>query len=66
MLANKSWRTTVLGICGILTAVIGVTTALINGTAVNWEVTIAAVTSGIGLVMARDNGKTSEQVGAEK
>jgi len=65
MLANKSWKTTVLGICGILTAVVTVVSALIGGTAVNWEVTIASVTAGVGLILARDNNRTSEDVSAD-
>jgi len=53
----KSWRTTVLGIVTILTAVAGVVQAMIdNDPATNPDMTVAvaAVVSGIGLIFAKD------------
>ncbi len=32
----------------------------------NWTMVISMITAGVGLVLARDNDKTSEQVGAGK
>jgi len=57
----KSWRTTVLGIVTILTAVAGVVQAMIdNDPATNPDMTVAvaAVVSGIGLIFANDDKVT--------
>lgn len=57
----KSWRTTVLGIVTILTAVAGVVQAMIdNDPATNPDMTVAvaAVVSGIGLIFAKDSKVT--------
>ena len=57
----KSWRTTVLGIVTILTAVAGVVQAVIdNDPATNPDLTVAvaAVVSGIGLIFAKDSKVT--------
>lgn len=54
---NKSWRTTVLGIITILTAVAGVVQAVVdNDPATNPDLTVAvaAVLSGFGLIFAKD------------
>ena len=53
----KSWRTTVLGIVTILTAVAGVVQAMIDNdptTNPDMTVAVAAVVSGIGLIFAKD------------
>lgn len=58
---NKSWRTTVLGITTILTAVAGVVAALIDNdplTNPDMTVAVAAVVSGIGLIFAKDSKVT--------
>ena len=58
---NKSWRTTVLGIITILTAVAGVVQAMIdNDPATNPDMTVAvaAIVSGIGLIFAKDSKVT--------
>lgn len=55
---NKSWRTTVLGIITILTAVAGVVQAVVdNDPATNPDLTVAvaAVLSGVGLIFAKDS-----------
>jgi hypothetical protein len=65
----KSWKTTVTGVCAILTVLAGAVKLLVdNDPATNpdWAATIAAVVAGIGLIAARDNGVTSEQAGAVK
>lgn len=57
----KSWRTTVLGIVTILTAVAGVVQAMIdNDPATNPDMTVAvaAIVSGIGLIFAKDSKVT--------
>ena len=53
----KSWRTTVLGIVTILTAIAGVVQALVDTdptTNPDMTVAVAAVVSGIGLIFAKD------------
>lgn len=66
---TKSWKTT---LCGILTiAASGITLVAIPLldadplTIPNWTAFIAALTAGIGLLFARDNGVTSESAGAK-
>jgi hypothetical protein len=66
---TKSWKTT---LCGLLTiAASGITLVAIPLldadplTVPNWTAFIAALTAGIGLLFARDNGVTSESAGAK-
>jgi len=62
----KSWQTTVFGIMTILAAVGLAGKAYFDGdpeTVVNYEVLIAGVTAGFGLIFARDNNKSSEDAG---
>lgn len=64
----KSWRTTVGGIGTILVAIGSALQALFDGnpnTNPDWTVTIAAITTGFGLIFARDNKVSSEAVGAK-
>ena len=64
----KSWKTTVMGVCAILTAVAGAVKLLVDGdpaTNPDWTATLAAVAAGIGLIAARDNDKSLESVGAK-
>lgn len=65
----KSWKTTVGGIGAILASVGGALQALFDGnplTNPDWTAVSAAVMAGIGLISARDNNVTSEDVGAAK
>ena len=64
MLKNASWKTTLGGVVSILMAALNIADGLLNGTPINWAVTIAAITTGLGLIFARDNDKTSEAVKA--
>ena len=61
----KSWKTTILGVLTIATAVFGAVMALIDGnpaTNPNWETLIAAITAGIGLIAAKDSNVTGGTV----
>lgn len=63
----KSWKTTILGIAALLVAVGSGLTAVLDSdplTTINWEEVIAALT-GLGLLAARDNSRTSEKAGAK-
>lgn len=65
---KKSWKTSTAGIAAIVVAVASCVQALFDGdpmTVPNYEVAIAAVISGLGLLFARDNDKSSETVGAK-
>ncbi len=67
MTLKKSWKTTVAGVASIVAAV---AFAIANqfdanpATVADWGAVIAALSAGVGLVLARDNDRTSEQVGA--
>lgn len=63
-----SWKTTATGVCTVLVALGTAIKALTDGdpaTTPNIEVTITAITAGLGLIFARDNNKSSEDVGAK-
>ncbi len=62
-----SWKTTASGVATIIVALGTAAKAAFDGdpaTNINFEATITAISLGIGLCMARDNDKSSEQVGA--
>ena len=64
----SSIKTTILGVLSILSAVSGSVTALLDAdplTNPDWTVVAAAVSAGIGLIMARDNSVSSEKAGAK-
>ena len=57
----RNWKTTFMGIGTIIVALIGVAISLIDGnpaTNPDWTVTIAALTAGWGLIMAKDSTVT--------
>lgn len=60
----SSTKTTITGVIAILVAVLGAVKSLLDGVNVDWSSVIAAVSAGIGLIMARDNSVTSEEAGA--
>ena len=65
----KSWKTTLAGIAAIVAAVATAVSAQFDNdtaTVPDWTLVIGMITAGVGLVLARDNDKTSEQVGAGK
>ena len=54
---TKNWKTTVAGVCAILTAIASAVTALVDGdpsTNMDIAATIAAVMAGVGLIAAKD------------
>jgi len=62
---NTSWKTTGSGIAAIIAAVASAAQLLLDGNTMtnpDWAGTIAAVTAGFGLIFARDNDKSSEDV----
>lgn len=70
---QKSWKTTVAGICAAVGIIAPQVAAALDNdpaTVVSWEVVIGAIITaaslfGLGAV-ARDNDKSSESVGASK
>lgn len=59
-----SWKTTLAGISTLISIVAHVLNALVEGTAIDTTVVVTGLTTGVGLLFARDNNKTSEEVGA--
>lgn len=63
----KSWKTTLAGIAAIVAAIALAIAHQFDSdpaTVADWSAVITALTAGVGLVLARDNDKTSEQAGA--
>ncbi|MBV6342777.1 hypothetical protein [Candidatus Magnetobacterium casense] len=54
----KSWKTTVMGVMAIITALISAATGIINGTPVDWTAIITAIMAGVGLIAAKDSNVT--------
>lgn len=64
----KSWKTTAAGIGAIFTALGSALTAYFDGnpmTQPDYAALVAAVIAGVGLIAARDNDVSSEDVGAK-
>lgn len=62
----KSWKTTALGLAGIITALGNALTAFLDNdplTVPDLGLVINAVTLGLGLIFARDNKVTSKELG---
>jgi len=70
MLPNKSWKTTLAGLLGILASAITlVIKPLMDGdaaTAAEWGKFWAIIAPAAGLLFARDDNRSSEAVGAKK
>ena len=65
---KKSWKTTSAGIAGIVIAIASCVQAQFDGdplTVPNYEVALAAVITGLGLIFARDNNVSSEAAGVK-
>lgn len=71
LLDITSWKTTLTGLAAIVGGIgllINIAIKFADGEAVNAEqvvTALAAISTGIGLIAARDNSKTSEDVGAK-
>jgi hypothetical protein len=65
----KSWKTSLMGVGSAVVAVWSLVVAPMldsdPATVANWGAAIAAVVAAVGLLMARDNDKSSENVGAK-
>lgn len=64
-----SWKTTSLGMATMVIAIGQAIQALLDGnpqTNPNYETVATAVAAGIGLMFARDNNKSSEDVGVKE
>ena len=57
----KSWKTTAAGVTAIIGGLVFAFNQYLGGglPAVSWEVLLAAIVSGIGLIMAKDAGVTN-------
>ena len=63
-LLGASWRTNLSGLLTILATLGHIADAILNGKPIDWTIAMAGLTSGIGLLTARDNKVSSEQAGA--
>jgi uncharacterized membrane protein YhiD involved in acid resistance len=64
---KKSWKTSAAGIGAILVALGSALSATFDAdpvTVPDWGALVAAIIAGVGLLAARDNDKSSEEVGA--
>lgn len=52
-------KTTILGVLGILSAVVGALTHLLSGLPIDWNATAAAVATSLGLIFASDQAKSA-------
>ena len=57
----KSWKTTLAGIISIITGITTAVSQYLSGglAAVQWEILIATVVAGFGLIFAKDSGVTN-------
>ncbi len=63
---KTSWKTTTAGVLSIVVAVASAALVwLKTGSLPDFGPIVAAVTAGVGLIAARDNDKSSEDVGAK-
>jgi len=67
-MTTMSYRTTILGVIAVLTAVTNAAQAIFDGdvsTVFDLDTTVTAIAAGLGLIFARDNKVTSEKAGAK-
>ncbi len=50
----QNWKTTLMGVCAILGALVAVGNGIANGTPVDYTAAFSAVVAGIGLIFAKD------------
>lgn len=65
----KSWKTTTAGVGGLMTAIGSILNQLMDGnpaTNPDWNVMLPIIFTSLIGIFARDNGVSSEQVGAVK
>jgi uncharacterized membrane protein YhiD involved in acid resistance len=65
---KKSWKTSAAGVGAILVALGSALSATFDAdpvTVPDWGALVAAIIAGVGLIAARDNDKSSEEVGAK-
>ena len=54
----KNSKTTILGAITVLSALLNAVQNMLTGAPVDWTATVAAITAGIGLIMAKDHNVT--------
>lgn len=65
---KASWRTTLFGTGGLVAVLAATASALLDGnpaTNPDWTLVVAAASTAIGLLFARDDKVSSEQAGAK-
>jgi len=58
----KSWKTTLAGVCAIVSALAAAGSAIAVGHPVDYMTTFAAVMAGVGLITAKDSNVTGGTV----
>lgn len=58
----KNWKTTTGGVIAVIMAVCAIVKGLVDGAPIDWTTSIAAISAGIGLIMAKDSNVTGGTV----
>lgn len=61
---GPSWRTNLSGLLTIIATLGHVADSILNGKPIDWTIAMTGMTTGIGLLTARDNKVSSEAAGA--
>ena len=64
----RSWQTTLMGVITAVAVILPAVQLLLDGDATtqpDWNIVVPALTAAVGLLLARDGDKTSEEVGAK-